>query len=132
MYLNSLMLLLYSFLLFLLWFVFRDPTPGGQGDVDVEDCHNNYRKIEGCYSCPECHCRVRKELQKERKKERKPSINWGECLQICSFFNCLHLHVVCALICSEETKKKKKMCHSSFCFVFLHVLTPFHSKTFIL
>lgn len=63
------MLLLYSFLLFLLWFVFGDPAPGGQGNMDVQDCHNNDRKIECCYSRPERHRRVRKELSKEREKE---------------------------------------------------------------
>lgn len=61
-YLIPLMFLLYSLLLFLLWFVFGDPASGGQRDVDVQDCHNNDWKIECCYSCPERHHGVRKEL----------------------------------------------------------------------
>lgn len=61
--------------------MFGDPAPGGQGDVDVQDCHDNDRKIECCYSRPKRHCRVRKELKKkenemkdrkwEREKEKK-------------------------------------------------------------
>lgn len=69
----SVILLLYSLLLFLFWFVFGDPAPGCQGDVDVEDGHNNYRKIESCNSCPKRHRRVRQELQKEGKNKSSTS-----------------------------------------------------------
>lgn len=66
--LSALRLLLYSLLLFLLWFVFGNPAPGGQGDVDVQDCHDNDREIERCYSRPKRHCGVRKELKKRERK----------------------------------------------------------------
>lgn len=56
------MFLLYSLLLFLLWFVFGDPASGGQRDVDVQDSHDNDWKIESCYSSPKRHCGVRKKL----------------------------------------------------------------------
>lgn len=62
----SLMTLLYSFLLFLLFPVFGNSTSGSQRNVDVQDCHDDDWKIECCYSGPKCHCRVRKELNKKR------------------------------------------------------------------
>lgn len=53
--------------------MFGDPAPGGQGDVDVQDCHDNDRKIECCYSRPKRHCRVRKELKKKKMKRKTES-----------------------------------------------------------
>lgn len=46
--------------------MFRNSASGGQRNVDVEDSHDDDWKIECCYSCAKCHCRVRKELNKER------------------------------------------------------------------
>lgn len=70
-HLIPLMFLPDSLLLFLLGFVFGNPAPGGQGDVDVQDSHNDDGKIERCYGRPERHRGVGEELQRQKKRKRE-------------------------------------------------------------
>lgn len=75
MYLIPLMFLLYPLLFFLLWFVFGNPAPGSQGDVDVQNCHNDDREIKCSYGRPKRHRRVGEELQTQKKREHKEKEN---------------------------------------------------------
>lgn len=43
--------------------MFGDSAPGGQGDVDVQDRHDDNGEIKGCDRRPERDCRVGEKLE---------------------------------------------------------------------
>ena len=50
--------------------MFGHPAAGGQGDVDVQDGHDDDWQVEGCDRRAECHRWVRQELSRDKQEVR--------------------------------------------------------------